>query len=52
MSSSILIHCTVAVAPKTASMYAVGMQRDKLVVVSTYLVILTVTVLRLLRSRV
>ena len=44
-SSSILIHCTFAVAVSTASIYAVGTQLDKLVVfVSTYLVILAVTV--------
>ena len=51
-SSSIPIHCTVAVALNTASTYAVGTQLDKLVVVSTHLVILAVTVLRVLLSRI
>ena len=50
-SSGILIHCTVVVAVNTASMYAIGTQLDKLVVVSTYLVIMAGTVWRLLRSR-
>ena len=44
-SSSITVHYTIAVAVNAASMYAVGTQLDKLVVVSTYLlVILAVTV--------
>ena len=51
-SSSILIHCTVTVALSTAFMYAVGTQLDELVVVSTYVTILAVTMLRLLRSRI